>query len=212
MKQAYIFINSKINKKSLSRLIINKNDLLIGVDDGAKNILNLGLTPKVVVGDFDSLNQKIITQLTQKRVRLIKYPKDKDFTDSQIALDFAVKQKIKRVIFVGLTGNRLDHVLTNLFFIVHPRYRHLDISFLDNKQSIYIVKKSLVLTGHKNDRISLIPLFNNVTGIITSSLKFLLNNETLYLGDSRGINNVMTGSTANITIKTGLLMIIHQNS
>lgn len=208
MKTAFIFIHSQQSKNIGPKLKIKNEDLLIGVDGGAKNILNLGLIPKVVVGDFDSLNQKIISQLIQKRVRLIKYPKDKDFTDSQIALDYAIKQKVKRVIFVGLAGNRLDHVLTNLFFVTYPKYKNLEISFLDNKQQIYFVRSSLRFTGRKNDLVSLIPLFNDVTGIATTGLKFSLNAEVLYLGDSRGVSNAMTGQTAEITVRSGLLIVI----
>lgn len=209
MKKAFIFIHCLLSKSVKPLLNIRSGDLLIGVDGGAENILKLDLKPDVVLGDFDSLSNKLIRELDRKQIPLIKYPKEKDFTDSQIALDFAIKQKINRVIFVGLTGNRLDHVLTNLFFISHPKYKNLEISFIDYQQEIYIVTNKLTLTGRKKDIVSLIPLLNNVTNISTSGLKFGLNNETLYLGDSRGVSNMMIGSTAKISIKSGLLLIIH---
>ncbi len=209
MRRAFIFIHSRLASHIKSRLNIKSGDLLIGVDGGTKNILDLGLKPDIVLGDFDSISHKLMNELNRRHIPLMRYPRDKDLTDSQIALDYTLKQKVNCVIFVGLTGDRLDHVLTNLFFISHPKYKNLEISFIDNKQQIYIVKNRLFFTGWKNDLVSLIPLFNNVTGIFTTNLKFQLKNETLYLGDSRGVSNVMLGLTAKISVKTGVLLVIH---
>jgi thiamine pyrophosphokinase len=210
MITAFIFINSKIRKDFIKRIAIKQDDLLIGVDGGAKNIMEMGRLPDIVLGDFDSLNDSVFGQLLQKKVPLIKYPKDKDFTDSQIALDFVLQQKVKKVIFIGLSGTRLDHIVTNLLFASHPKYKILDISFWDFQQKIYFIRKYVRFHGQKNDIVSLIPLLNDVSGITTSGLKYSLQKAVLYFGNSRGISNLMTDKTVEISIKSGLLMIIHQ--
>ncbi|MBU1500337.1 thiamine diphosphokinase, partial [Patescibacteria group bacterium] len=102
MKRAIIFSNGEL--ADISRLKIKKTDLLIGVDGGTKQILK----PDIIIGDFDSLTA------IPENVPLIMHPKDKDFTDTELALQFCEKQNIKEVILVGFLGRRLDHLIANL--------------------------------------------------------------------------------------------------
>jgi thiamine pyrophosphokinase len=67
----------------------------------------------------------------------------------------------------------------------------------------------LAINGATGDLVSLIPLSDQVTGIITENLEFLLRNETIVIGESRGVSNVMLAEVANVSIISGLLLCIH---
>src|SRR3989344_5006036 len=86
-----------------------QTDFLIGVDGGTKHITRLRLKPDIIIGDLDSLPRP------PKGVPIIKYPRDKDQTDSELALNYALKAGFKEIIFVGFMGERLDHMISNLF-------------------------------------------------------------------------------------------------
>ena len=68
------------------------------------------------------------------------------------------------------------------------------------------------INGSSGDIVSLIPWQGEVTGIVTTGLKWLLQDETLYPQKTRGISNEMLDDTATVQIKSGLLLIVHRRN
>jgi len=66
------------------------------------------------------------------------------------------------------------------------------------------------LLGKPGDIVSLIPWGGEVAGVTTAGLRWRLRNDTLFPDRTRGISNEMSGKTASIRLKSGLLLIIHQ--
>jgi len=198
-KRALLFLNGKIKNFSKIKKIINKTDLLIGVDGGTKHILKLGLKPNYIIGDLDSYTPK------NKTIPVIKYPTDKDFTDSELAIKFVIEKKYREIIIFAFAGDRLDHMISNLMiFAALPA----NIVIYTDKQEFYFVKNKLEIIGQKNDLISLIPLFTDCQNVTTSNLKFPLNDETLTIKEGRGISNVMLSSKATVSLKSGTLLLV----
>ena len=61
--------------------------LLIAADGGLRHTEALGLRPHVILGDFDSLGKKNIPS----GVKTVELPEEKDFTDTQVAIDAAIE-------------------------------------------------------------------------------------------------------------------------
>lgn len=198
-KRAVLFLNGEIKDFSKIKKIINNNDLLIGVDGGTKHILKLGLKPDFIIGDLDSYTPK------NKSIPVIKYPIDKDFTDSELAIKFVIEKKYDEIIIFAFAGDRLDHMISNLLvFASLPA----NIMIYTDNQEFYFVKNKLEITGQKNDLISLIPLFSDCQNVTTSNLKFPLNDETMAIKEGRGISNVMLSTKATVSLKSGTLLLI----
>lgn len=192
MKRAIIFSNGEL--ADISRLKIKKTDLLIGVDGGTKQILK----PDIIIGDFDSLTA------IPENVPLIMHPKDKDFTDTELALQFCEKQNIKEVILVGFLGRRLDHLIANLMSLSKYNFK-----IIEGNQEIFLIKNKAVIKGRPGDLISLIPLLGDCIGVTTAGLEWGLQGSTLKVGSSRGVSNVMLGKSASISLKKGCLLVVH---
>ena len=79
---------------------------------------------------------------------------------------------------------------------------------IDDNNEIYLLKDKLSLNGKKGQTLSIIPIKNNAVGITTDGLEYPLNDETLYFGSSRGISNIMLADKCNITIKSGMALVI----
>ena len=62
-------------------------DLIIGADRGYLTLVENKMKPDVVIGDFDSYTGEI------KCESIIKYPVKKDFTDSALAIEFALSKE-----------------------------------------------------------------------------------------------------------------------
>ncbi|MDP2993680.1 MAG: hypothetical protein Q8N46_00995, partial [Anaerolineales bacterium] len=54
-----------------------------------------------------------------------------------------------------------------------------------------------------------IPWGGEVTGVVTDGLRWPLRGETLYPYKTRGISNELLGETASVSLKSGLLIIVH---
>ena len=77
------------------------------------------------------------------------------------------------------------------------------ISFLS------VVRGEAVIRGEDGDIVSLIPLGGRVDGITTAGLEYPLADESLYVGPARGVSNVLTGPIAHITVRKGMLLVVH---
>lgn len=193
--RAVVFLNGEL---SLVPKVIGPKDFLIGVDGGTKHILKLGRKPDLIIGDLDSLPR------LPKGVPVIKYPTEKDQTDSQLALDYAIKQGFKKILIVGFLGERLDHLLSNVFLAATTR---ASISIIEGKQQLFFVRDRITLTGRKGQLVSLIPL-SGKPHVTTSGLKWRLQGSTLKVGTSLGVSNVMTGRKSTIKVSRGVLLVV----
>lgn len=179
-----------------------RNAYVICADGGMRHMEKLSLTPDIVIGDMDSYAGEI------KDSEVIRYPVKKDFTDSEIAVLYALENGFSEIVMVGLTGTRLDHTLTNLFLLKTITEKGARGVIIDEKNKIYYAQRENEFAGIPGDIVSIIPVGGNVSGITTEGLEYPLKNETLEFGKSRGVSNVMTGYMCSITIEKGTALII----
>lgn len=210
-----IFANGQLVNPNQIKTKIQTADLIIAADGGARHLRNLGLTPHFAVGDFDSLTEEELLELEEKGVQIIRYPERKDFTDLELALQLAVDRGAGEVIVFAALGFRWDQTLANLLLPAAVQFNQLQVRLIDGEQEITLLRggETLVLTGQPGDTISLVPVGGNAGGVTTHDLEYPLQRETLYLGSTRGVSNVMLSPSARISLENGLLICvtIHHN-
>ena len=197
MKRAWVFTNGELS--CAPKIKRQAGDILIGVDGGTMHILKLRLKPDLIIGDMDSLKK------IPAGVKVIKYPKDKDLTDTELALNYCEKKKIKEVIVVGFLGRRLDHMISNLMVMAKSK---LKIKVIEGNQEPQIVRDTITITGEKGDLVSLVPLLGDCQKVTTKGLKWGLRGETLQVGKGRGVSNVMMGKSARVSLTKGCLLVV----
>lgn len=182
--------------------------MVICADGGLRHTAPLGVKPDAVVGDLDSAPADLIQTAIRQGAEVHRYPPEKDQTDTELALDLAVKSGAAEVIMLGCLGERLDHSLGNLFLL--PRLVNLGLrAFLVNENNqVVITKDRVAVSGCPGHYLSLIPLTPEVSGIKTTGLKYPLNGETLKWGEARGISNQFLFGAAEISVGEGWLMVI----
>ena len=208
-KRAIIFINGDLPNLDAARKIIRDDDFIIAVDGGTRHALALGLVPSVVIGDLDSLDSDNQRVLEENQVEIIEYPQDKDETDLELALAYAIKAGYKQIRLVAALGGRLDHTLGNLSLLTDESLTGLNVRTDDGIEEVFFARNQAQIHGRIGDIVSLIPWGNPVTGIYTEGLRWSLQNEILSAHKTRGISNEMTAKNAQIEIESGLLLIIH---
>ena len=209
MKRAIIFYNGDLSNFKRAKQYIKSTDYIIGVDGGARNILKLGIKPNVIIGDFDSLSKTYQEKFAKQKVELVKFDREKDETDSELAIKYAIENGYKTILLYGVLGSRIDHTLINIFALDYLLNKNADVTIIEGHQEIRLVKNKIKLTGKNGDLVSLIPFNGDVKKVITKNLKYPLKNEDLKFGYSRGISNVFTKNTVEISLQNGSLLVIH---
>lgn len=204
-----IFTGGDINPGRAVTKALLGFDKIIAVDSGASHCLKYKLTPDFLVGDFDSIDKKVLAPLKSGKTEIIEFPKDKDQTDTELGIQTAIENGATEIsIFGGVAGDRIDHILANIMLL---KQFDIPIKFINADSTLWLGKgpKTEKIEGAKGDLLSLIPLSIKVSGIQTKALKYPLNNESLVLGKSRGVSNVFIEKTASVKWKTGLLLLTH---
>ncbi|MFN3492786.1 MAG: thiamine diphosphokinase, partial [Anaerolineales bacterium] len=167
-----------------------------------------GLIPNLIIGDMDSLPSNF--QLSTFDGEVILFPKDKNETDLELAIQHAITLNPEEILIIGALGGRIDHTLANIALLTNFRRVACDLRLNDGLEEISLCKDQIEIKGRSGDVVSLIPYQENVEGVATQNLKWQLKNETLYFNKTRGISNEMISDTATISITKGLLLIVHQ--
>jgi thiamine pyrophosphokinase len=210
--RAIIYANGSLDG-DVSRYSVQPRpgDLVIAADGGGRYCLELGLTPDLVVGDFDSLSLENLRFFESQGSQVYRYPTNKDYTDLELALQHAQQLGADEILVLAALGGRWDQTLANLLLPAALKFASLHIRLVDGAQEISTIHpgQCVEIHGQPGDTVSLIPLIGDAHGVVTHELEYPLKNETLLFGSTRGISNVMSQQTASVFLQEGLLLCVH---
>lgn len=207
MKAVIVCGGSISDYQYLHRYFANAG-LIISVDGGARHLRNFEVIPDMLIGDFDSISDEDYNMFVDKDVEIIGFPIEKDMTDSELAIELAVKKGCKDITLLGATGTRLDHTLANVFLLKKMLDKGVGGKLVDEYNEIELIDKYIPLEKAEGIKVSLLPVFGKVTGVTTEGLYYPLSNATLEPGTTWGISNEFLEEKASVKIKEGLLLII----
>ena len=181
---------------------IAPDDYIIAADGGLVHTEALGLTPDLILGDFDSLGY--IPEGSTV------FPVEKDDTDAMLAVRKGLALGYREFLLYGsLDGPRLDHTIANF----------QTLQFLADREACgYLIGKEYLVTVVKNGRlcfpsgctgtVSVFCLGADATGVTLTGLYYPLEKGTLTAGFPLGVSNHFTGLDARITVKDGSLLVL----
>ena len=204
-----IFANGNLPNLEKARTLLRSDGFILCADGGTRHALALGLAPNVVIGDLDSISQDERRKIDAAGVEVIKFPADKNETDLELAIDHALTLNPSQILILAALGGRMDQTLANIALVADPQLSTFDIRLTDSVEEIFFCRNQAKVEGRSGDIVSLIPWQGEVTGVFTENLRWHLHHETLYPDKTRGISNEMTADVATISIKSGLLLIVH---
>ena len=183
-------------------------ELIISADSGARHCRGFNVIPDLLVGDFDSVYESDYAGMAAGGVEIIRFPVEKDMTDSELAIETALDRGCSRVILLGALGTRLDHSASNLFLLKKLLDRGVAGIIADEHNEAVIINHSIVLEREEGVFITLLPLAGSAKGVTTSGLYYPLDNATLEVGSSWGVSNRFSEDTAKVTLEEGYLLVI----
>ena len=187
-----------------------RGGFVIAADGGVDRALALGLHVDVAIGDFDSVTPAGLAAVEAAGARIERHPAAKDATDLELALDAALALAPSRILVIGSSGGRLDHLLGSLLLLGDERYAGVDArrpARCERRPTSSAATRTLA--GAPGELLSLLPAARRRRRASRrKGLEYPLHGETLPAGTSRGISNVFSAAEARITVARGCLLAV----
>ena len=199
MKRCVIFCAAGFDSLAVP---IDKDDLVIAADGGLQHTQALGITPDVILGDFDSLGYVPAGANV--------FPVEKDDTDAMLAVRHGLAAGCGEFLLYGsLDGKRLDHTVANF----------QTLQFLaDNGALGYLIGQDYMVTVVKNSAVSFPPesdgilsvfcLGSDAEGVTIRGAQYSLIDGRLTAGFPLGVSNHFVGEKVTVSVKNGSLLLM----
>ncbi len=175
---------------------------VIGVDAGAAYALSHHLKMVCALGDFDSIDSRTL-DLIKQQTTVIQFPRKKDQSDSQIAVEKALELGYDDILIYGALGGRYDHHHVNMVLA----YLHDEITLLD--QDHWIKSFGPGVYGIKKESHEKLSLFTFETCVVSlSQVEYPLDHQTMTLQSLFGLSNTFISDEAILTIHAGRALVI----
>jgi len=203
--QIIIISNGNIRDVPFHKEQLLDADMVICADGGANYCDVLKITPDYVIGDMDSVKMHVLDQMERSTHTTVIVDRNQNKTDTELAIELAIKKGATEIIMLGAIGNRMDHTFANFLSLL----KFENSKIIDEFQEVFIVENKKELNGESGEIISVIPL-TDVEELRYTGLKWGFDDDVKF-GWS-GICNVMKENTAKIRVESGKLLVMRVRS
>lgn len=180
---------------------------IIAVDRGLMLLKELNLTPRVIIGDMDSLP---ISELDYyPNTQIIRHNSEKNETDTELALIWCVQEGIySEIIICNSLDGRFDHSAAIIQNMIWLHERGIPCRIESESQTLFFLRSDSLIKGKPGDMLSLIPYSEYARFEQSMGLKYPLDRLIIARHQSRGISNEFIQNSAIIRLKEGLVLAI----
>ena len=177
-------------------------DLVIAADSGLALASRLGLTPDLVVGDFDSLGR------VPTGNNVVTLPVEKDVTDAAAAVGLGRERGYSRFCFVGCTGGRPDHTFAAYQTLADLAPRGENGLLFENGFTVTAIKNgSLAFPARDGGTFAVFAVGGDARGVTLSGVYYPLDRATLTPTFPLGVSNSFIGKPVRVTVGDGTLLV-----
>ncbi|MCG1008683.1 thiamine diphosphokinase [Salinicoccus sp. ID82-1] len=200
-------MNVLIREDQSGALKERQGEAWTGVDRGVYLLLLEDITPHYTYGDFDSVSSAEWKYI-EERLAVTPVPSRKDDTDLEMCLRDLVLRGYSSIDVYGATGGRLDHMIGNIFMLMHGDFREADIRIIDRQN----VMQRLEAGSHHVEKaagmkyVSFIPYVEG-TELTLSGFEYNLERRRLSLGATLTISNEFVAHHAEVHTDEPIIMI-----
>lgn len=184
---------------------------VIGVDKGMEFLYAHEITPSYIVGDFDSVDEKIAEYYrTRTNVPIREFNPVKDASDMEIAIRLAMTLGCTELVILGATGGRIDHLWANVQSLTIPFKAGIDAKIIDKQNRIRLIDGDIILKKEEayGPYFSVFPLGQEIYGFNIQGARYPLSNHTLTPYDSLCVSNQIEGDEVAITFPAGIVILM----
>ena len=189
-------------------------DRIIAADAGLAHCKEIGIEPTDILGDFDSLeNIELLKIYKKKEIPLREFPTRKDYTDTHLAIKYAIDLQPKEVTILGATGTRYDHAWANIGLLALLKDNGVKGQIVDAHNEIEMLcgpeeRKYKRRDDGKKEFFSILAFSPEVTGIDEEGFSYPLHQAVLYNKESVGVSNEIVAKEAILRVRSGYLLVM----
>lgn len=183
------------------------NALIIAADGGLRYTEEQGITPDLIVGDFDSLGRVPAGE------NILRHPVEKDDTDTMLAVKLGLEQGCTTFVLYGCTGGRPDHMYANLQtlnFLAGRGARGYLVG--EGWVSCVVCDGTLEFPPTLSGTISVFCPSGEARGVTLSGLYYSLTDGTLTSGFPLGVSNHFIAERASVSVRDGALLVMWEEA
>jgi thiamine pyrophosphokinase len=192
---------SQVNKADLIE-VLRYAPTLVAVDGGAKIAVKMGQTPKIVVGDFDSVDEKTLAAIPESiQIRI----PEQDSTDFDKALRTV---SAPLILGLGFLGGRLDHqgaVLNSLC-----RLRSQTVVLVGEHDVAFLCPPSIQLDLAAGTRLSLLPM--SECNLTAHGLRWPLDSASVAPNGFISTSNEVTCSPVDLAATGDVIVVVDKSA
>lgn len=207
---ALIYANGDYPSRMFASSLRKDADLIIAADGAAETLKGIGIDPDLIVGDLDSISPETLSYFKEKGIEIKQYPKEKDETDLEIALERAKDKGATRVIVTGVTGGRMDHAVTNLNILEAASDLGIKAEIHEPQDTLYYLEGPAKMSFDlpEGTLVSILPLSKRVEGVSLEGFYYPLHDAILERKKAGlSVSNIVTKSPCTISLVRGEVLV-----
>ncbi len=212
MNRCVILSAGPVQEPEKLKQLLRPDDWIIAADNGWNLARRLGVSPKMLVADFDSMPEM---PEAHEDLEMLRLPVEKDWTDTMAAAMEGLKRGYKEFLLLGATGGRLDHTMANFCVLLYLVEHGAEAMMADEQNRVRLYRPgTYILDPEPGYKFSVFPFGGEVSGLCEKNAYYPLENAVLRPDSSLGISNEFildprdhTLLAPEISFKTGKLMI-----
>lgn len=182
----------------------SQDDFIICCDAGYLAAERLGITPDLLVGDFDSYSGAL-----PEKIEVLRFPVEKDDTDSILALREGLKRGYMDFVLLFALGGRLDHTYANLQALAFLEEYGASGTIIGPHDTVRLLKNGTVdIARREGYTISIFAYSGDAVGVSLRGMKYPLKNATVTEKFPIGLGNYITAPVGGISVLSGTLLVI----
>ena len=180
-----------------------KDDYVIAADGGWLTCQKTGVTPDVLLGDFDSLGE------VPPFPHVERVPVEKDDTDMMLAIKRGLVLGHRQFhLYGGMGGRRTDHTIANLQALLYLAHRDATgWLYGDGEAYTAIYNRTIVFPAREQGIISVFCLGADAEGVTIRGGQYEVEDVTLTSEFPLGVSNHFVGRAIEVSVQRGSLLI-----
>lgn len=203
-----LVVTNGYNDTEFLKKIHSMYDLIISADGAANKLHRAGIKPDIMVGDFDSIDERVLKRYSEMGVELVRLRPDKDFSDTQISIEEAHGRGYCNIDLVGAFGSRWDHSIGNLNLLFWAYKNNISLRLIAPTNSIlYCGQGEHTFEPKVNHYWSCLALFEDALVDIVD-MKYSGMDVLIKQGESIGLSNEFLECEGKLNIKKGSILVV----
>ena len=182
---------------------IESDDFVVCADGGYTYALQAGISPGLIIGDFDSSPVP-----ENPDCEVITLPTHKDDTDTMYCIKECIRRGYREYLLLGAAGGRADHTFANYSSLMYLEQNDCHGTIVSDTDRIYMIHNRALELREKDGCAFSVFAFGCESCIVTlSGFEYNGDRLTLEAGFPLGVSNRIVSEEAELTVHSGTAIV-----